>query len=128
MEWTVDASFGVPVPLVDSLAVIDGAEELLTPGQIAERTVTSSATMTATLDALERLCWAGRLPNPVDRRSALIVITERGRIAGRSLPAGVRVLEQAVLGALSEAERRTLMGLLASSSPALPPTRADSKR
>ena len=108
---SVDASFGVPVA-VDILAVIDGAGELLTPGQISERTYTSSATMTATLDALERLGWARRLPNPDDRRSALIEMTDEGRtVADRFLP-GVRALEQSVLGALSDAERKTLMRLL----------------
>ena len=109
---SVDASFGVPMPLMDCLAVIDGAGELLTPGQISERTHTSSATMTASLDALERLGWARRLMNPEDRRSALIEITDEGRAAvDRFLP-GVRALEQAVLGALSDAERTALMRLL----------------
>jgi DNA-binding MarR family transcriptional regulator len=113
LDRAVDASFGVALPLMDTLAVIDGASELLTPGQIAERGHTTSATMTATLDALERLGWARRLPNPEDRRSALVEITDEGRsIADRFLP-GVRALEQALLSALSPTDRKALMRILA---------------
>lgn len=112
LERAVDASFGVPVALLDTLAIIDGSPELLTPGQIAERRNTSTATMTATLDALERLGWVQRLPNPADRRSALIAITDEGiSVADRYLP-GVRALEQSVLGGLSDADRKALMRLL----------------
>ena len=46
-------SMGEPHTVLNSLAVIDGAESLLTPSQVAERTIKSSGTMTATLDALE---------------------------------------------------------------------------
>jgi DNA-binding MarR family transcriptional regulator len=69
--------------------------------------------MTATLDTLERLGWAHRLPNPEDRRSALVEITDEGRsVANRFLP-GVRALEQALLGGLSDADRKALMRILA---------------
>ena len=91
------ASFGVPQPVLNALAVIDGAETTLTPSQISERTLTSSATMTSTLDALEDHGWVRRVPNPEDRRSVLIEITADGKaVADRFLP-GIRVLEQLVL-------------------------------
>lgn len=107
------ASFGVPQSVLNSLAVIEGAEMPLTPSQIGERTFSSSATMTATLDALEYRGWVRRMPNPEDRRSLLIEITEEGRaVTDRFLP-GIRKLEQAVLGDLSRAEQSTLLKLLA---------------
>jgi DNA-binding MarR family transcriptional regulator len=113
LDRAVDATFGVPLPLMDALAVIDGAGDALTPGQIAERGHTSSATMTATLDTLERLGWAQRRPNPDDRRSVLVEITAEGRsIVDQFLP-GVRVLEQTLLAALSDADRKALMRILA---------------
>jgi DNA-binding MarR family transcriptional regulator len=77
------ASFGVPFALLNSLAVIEGADQLLTPSEISNRTYTSSATTTATIDALERQGWVRRVPNPEDRRSTLIEITSEGQAALR---------------------------------------------
>jgi DNA-binding MarR family transcriptional regulator len=112
IERAMLASFGVPEPVLNSLAVIEGADTLLTPSQIGERTYTSSATMTATLDILEVEGWARRIPNPDDRRSVLIEITDEGQaVADRFLP-GIRRLEQNVLAELVDAERATLLDLL----------------
>jgi DNA-binding MarR family transcriptional regulator len=106
------ASYGVPQPILTCLAVIEGAETALTPSEISERTLVSSATMTNTLDALERLGWARRIPNPEDRRSVLVEITDEGQsVADRFLP-GIRVLEQAFCAELTSAERATLLKLL----------------
>lgn len=59
---TMLASIGEPQTVLNSLAVIEGAESPLTPSQVAGRTFKSSGgheqaggTMTATLDALEFL-------------------------------------------------------------------------
>ena len=112
VERSMVATFGVPQNVLNSLAVIEGAEAPLTPSQIGERTFSSSATMTGTLDALEYRGWVRRVPNPDDRRSLLIEITDEGRaITDRFLP-GIRKLEQAVLGELSRAEQASLLKLL----------------
>jgi DNA-binding MarR family transcriptional regulator len=72
----------------------------------------SSATMTGTLDQLEYKGWVRRIPNPDDRRSVLVEITDEGTaIADRLLP-GIRKIEQAVLGGLSPSERTALLRLL----------------
>jgi DNA-binding MarR family transcriptional regulator len=106
------ASFGESQSALNSLAVIDGADVPLTPSQIAERTLSSSATMTGTLDTLEYRGWVRRVPNPGDRRSLLIEITDDGKaVANRLLP-GIRKLEQAVLDELTTTERATLLKLL----------------
>ncbi len=113
IERAMLASFGEPQSVLNSLAVIDGAETALTPSQIGERTLTSSGTMTGTLDALEYNGWVQRIPNPDDRRSVLIEITDEGKaIADRFLP-GIRRLEKALLAELTSAERSTLLKLLA---------------
>jgi len=98
---------------LNTLAVIDGAGEPLTPTQIGERVFSSSATTTGTLDALERRGWIRRLPNPDDRRSVLIEITDEGRATADEFLPGIRVLERAVLAQLTDRERATLMKLLA---------------
>lgn len=109
----MQASFGVPEAVLQALAVIDGADRPLTPSEIAERVFRSSATMTHLLDALERGGWARRVPNPNDRRSVLVEITDEGRaLADRFLP-GVRKVEIAILGDLTSAERSKLMSIVA---------------
>lgn len=113
VERTMLASFGAPQNVLNSLAVIEGADSALTPSEISERTYLSSATMTATLDALEHNDWIRRVPNPDDRRSVLVEITSEGQaVADRLLP-GIRKVERAFLSDLSDAERSTLLELLA---------------
>lgn len=113
IDRAMRASFGASQPVLNSLAVIEGADRLLTPSEISERTLTSSATMTATIDALERRGWVRRVPNPQDRRSLLVEITDEGQAVTDRLLPGIRKLDVAVLDALSGAERTTLLKLLA---------------
>jgi DNA-binding MarR family transcriptional regulator len=112
IDRAMTATFGVPQTVLNSLAVLEGAVEPLTPSQISERTLTSSATMTGTLDTLEHRGWARRLPNPEDRRSLLIEITDEGRaIVDRLLP-GIRKIEHVVFAGMTNTERRSLLRLL----------------
>jgi DNA-binding MarR family transcriptional regulator len=112
IERAMLASFDAPETVLNSLAVIEGAGEPLTPSQISERTLKSSATMTNTLDLLERRGWVQRVPNPEDRRSVLVQITDEGKaIANRLLP-GIRKMEAVVFANLSPAERAALVKLL----------------
>lgn len=107
------ASVGAGQPLLNSLAVIEGAGHPLTPSEISERTLTSSATMTSTIDALERRGWVRRVSNPDDRRSVLVEITDEGQaVTDRFLP-GIRKLDVAIFAGLSSTERTTLLKLLA---------------
>ena len=64
------ATFGIPQAVATALAVIDEAGAPLTPSQVSDRVLVASATMTATLDLLERRGWIRRIPNPADRRSS----------------------------------------------------------
>lgn len=112
IDRAMQASIGVPESALNTLAVIEGAERPLTPSEISERTFRSSATMTSILDVLERRGWIRRVPNPEDRRSVLIEISEDGyAVADRFLP-GVRKIERAVMGDLSTKELAALMNIL----------------
>lgn len=107
------ASLDAPESLLNTLAVIDGAGEPITPTEIGERTLKSSGTMTGTLDQLEHRGWIRRIPNTEDRRSLLIEITDDGQaVVDRFLP-GIRALEQSVLADLDPSEMQTLLDLLA---------------
>ena len=107
------ASIGARETVLNSLAVIEGADRPLTPGEISERTLTSSATMTATIDALEHRGWVRRVSNPDDRRSVHVEITDEGQaVTDRFLP-GIRKLDVAICAGLSSTERTTMLKLLA---------------
>ena len=106
-------TFGIPQAAATALAVIDGAGEPLTPSEVSDRVLVPSATMTATLDVLERRGWVRRVPNPDDRRSTLIEITPDGRAATDQLLPGIRTLEKTVLSALTPSERAQLLDMLA---------------
>jgi DNA-binding MarR family transcriptional regulator len=74
----------------------------------------SPHSITDIVDGLERLGMAERRPDPVDRRAKLVAITDAGRTALDAANATwERVLTQ-IFGSLSEADRETLLRLLAS--------------
>ena len=112
LDRCIANSIDVKQPIFTALAVLDGAGEALTPSEIADRVLVASATMTATLDALERRGWVRRLPNPADRRSVLVEITDEGRsVADQALP-GIRAVEQSMMSTLTTSERAQLVELL----------------
>jgi DNA-binding MarR family transcriptional regulator len=113
LERFVGAHFEMPMAAATVLAVLDGAVEPITPSQISERVLVASATMTATLDLLERRDWVRRTPNPDDRRSTLVEITADGRATADRLLPGIRAIERGALSPLTGAERVQLMDLLA---------------
>ena len=112
LDRRIRLTFGVPQAAATALAVIDGASAPLTPSQVSDRVLVPSATMTAKLDLLEQRGWIGRIPNPGDRRSVLIQITNEGRATADQLLPGIRSLERSVLSALSPDERAGLLNLL----------------
>ena len=113
IERSIWRTAGIPHPAATALAVIDGAGEPLTPSQVSDRVLVASATMTATLDLLERRGWIRRIPNPTDRRSVLIEITPDGRATADQLLPGIRAVEKSILSALTPAERAQLLHMLA---------------
>lgn len=113
LDRRVRLTFGIPQAAATALAVIDGAEVPLTPSQVSDRVLIASATMTATLDLLERHGWIRRVANPDDRRSTLIEITTDGQAAADQLLPGIRTLEKSILSALTPGERDHLLDLLA---------------
>ena len=113
VDRRVRMTFGIPQAAATALAVIDGAGVPLTPSQVSDRVLIASATMTATLDLLERRGWIRRVANPDDRRSTLIEITPDGKAATDQLLPGIRTLEKSILSALTPGEREHLLELLA---------------
>lgn len=112
LERCVEAWFDIPQTAATVLAVIEGAETLLTPSQIIDRVLAPAASMTATLDLLERRGWIERRPNPDDRRSVLIAITPAGQDVVDSMLPGIRALELETLAVLTPRERDQLMRMM----------------
>ena len=113
LDRHITATFGITQAAATALAVIDGAGTPLTPSQVSDRVLIASATMTATLDLLERRGWIHRIPNPADRRSVLVQITPDGRATADQLLPGIRTIERSILAALTPDERAHLLSLLA---------------
>lgn len=65
----------------DLLATLyrSGKPNGLTPNELRNAAVLSSGAMTNRLDRLENAGYIGRVPNPEDRRSVLIRLTESGK-------------------------------------------------
>jgi DNA-binding MarR family transcriptional regulator len=112
LERCVEAWFGIPQPAATVLAVVEGADGPLTPTQISERVLAPAASMTATLDLLERRGWIERRANPQDRRSLLIAITPEGQDTADRLLPGIRALERETMAALTAKERDQLLRML----------------
>jgi DNA-binding MarR family transcriptional regulator len=97
----------------ETLAVLEGAGQPLSPTEIAERLIVTTASVTSLLDTLERRGLVERRPDPTDRRKLLIVITPDGKaIVDQFLPEVV-ALQTAALATLNETQRRQLVELLA---------------
>jgi DNA-binding MarR family transcriptional regulator len=128
LERCIAQWFEMSPTAATTLAVVEGSEQPLTPSQISDRVNAASASMTATLDLLERRGWLVRRPNAADRRSVLVEVTDEGRVAADRLLPGIRVVEREVMSALSPRERDQLLRLLdkvlarAAAIAAAPPT------
>ncbi|MBG0508060.1 MarR family transcriptional regulator [Agrobacterium sp. MOPV5] len=105
---------GLSSSAFDVLATLrrSGSPYRLSPGDLLAMTMVSSGTMTNRIDQLEKAGLVERIHNPNDRRSVLILLTERGfAIVEEAAGAHVENQHRLVAG-LSEEERVTLNRLL----------------
>jgi DNA-binding MarR family transcriptional regulator len=113
-----------------NFAQVVGAEEDITPGlfgmvqviaanpglcqsRLAEAMDVDRSTIVAVIRRLEQLGLVERTPSRHDSRSHALHVTREGRATLRRVEAAVRRHEEEIARALSPAERRTLMRLLA---------------
>jgi len=88
------------------------ADTPVSPGELAGRAGVTRATMTGLIDTLERDGLVRREAAPGDRRMMRVRLTAKGRrFLERILPEYFRRIA-AVMGRLSTADRRTLVGLM----------------
>lgn len=90
-----------------------GAPYALTPTQLFEVLMMSSGGMTNQLDRLQKAGLIERRPNPADRRSMLVSLTDEGlALVNETVPQHVDN-ETRALSPLSREEQQTLNALLA---------------
>ena len=93
-----------------------GADECVpgprTPAELADASGVTRATMTGLIDTLERDGFVKREPDPNDRRMMSVRLTPAGeKFLVEFLPGHFKSIAR-LMSPLSEAERRTLVGLL----------------
>jgi DNA-binding MarR family transcriptional regulator len=83
-----------------------------TQTELAERLAVEQPTMANTLKRMERDGLVERVPDPADRRQALVTLTPRGRALEAALTASAREANAAALAGLSRDERAQFLALV----------------
>jgi DNA-binding MarR family transcriptional regulator len=84
----------------------------MSPSELGERLIVTRATVTGVVDSLERRGLVRRTPNPTDRRSLLIEITDEGLLVVQQLRTLVHLHERDWMAIFSDAELRAYIDLL----------------
>ncbi len=110
----VFAEFGLNLGEFDVLATLrrTGPPYQLTPTQMFGTMMISSGTMTHRLDRLEKAGLVARIPDPSDRRSTLIQLTDKGFGLIESAIEAHVANEHTILSRLEASEREALAKLL----------------
>jgi DNA-binding MarR family transcriptional regulator len=95
-----------------SLLMLLLANGATTAKRLARALRLSAPQLTMLLDRLQQRRWLRREPNPVDRRSQLIVLTRDGEALARRAATVSATMERSLLQRLSAAERAMLIELL----------------
>lgn len=108
------APHGLTAAKYNYLVVLYTAEKnALSLNDLATLIHTSNASVTGIVDSLERDGFLERVRHPDDRRSVIARLTPKGKaVFKRAYPAHHDRIET-IMGGLSRADRKSLMGLLA---------------
>ncbi|GAA3475807.1 MULTISPECIES: MarR family winged helix-turn-helix transcriptional regulator [Streptomyces] len=110
-------SAGMPLANVGDFDLLQalrrsGPPYALTPGQLRQALVVSSAGLTGRLNRLEREGWIARGASPVDGRSTLVGLTEKGRASFDPMVEQHFSLERDILSVLDPEERAVVADAL----------------
>lgn len=105
-------TFATTLPRFDLLAQLDRAPDGLTMGELSSRLMVSNGNVTGLAEALVREGLVSRVPEPEDRRSLRIRLTDTGKRAFDAItPIHERWIDQMMAG-LTRAEMMNLLALL----------------
>ena len=102
-----EGDYGILAPLRRA-----GPPFALSPTELARHRMITSGGMTPALDRLERKGFVTRRPNPGDRRSSLVVLTDAGLAVVDEAMSVHAAVEQRLVAALDESERASLTDTL----------------
>ena len=94
------------------LRLADHRSEARTAIEVARQLNMTPATMVNRVDRLERLGWVERVPHPLDRRSAHLVITPEGKACAERMVLRRTEERERYLSALTDSQRTRLTALL----------------
>lgn len=108
------ASHGVEPWEFDVLAALRraGSPYQLSPGRLLRATMVTSGTMTNRIDRLSRRGLVERAPDPHDRRSVVVTLTDAGRRTVDGAFESLLDRERHLLAELPESDRASLAALL----------------
>ena len=106
------AAYGITLPRFDVMAVLYGAQEGLSMGELSRRLMVSNGNVTGIVERLEREGLVRRRQRPEDRRSHLVRLTDAGRAAFEAMAAEHENWIASMLSELSEEETEQLYHLL----------------
>lgn len=104
--------YGLSVGALNTLGILVGAGEPLSPHEISERLLVTRGTVTGVLDSLEKLGFVRRIPHPQDRRKLLVEVTGALEAFSAATQGRLHRSERAWMAGLSDEEQETLYGLL----------------
>ena len=102
--------------------LLAGSGQQLSPTQLFQGLMLSSAGITSRLDRLERRDYVKRTRHPSDRRGVLVSLTDAGRKVLEQAVAADATGEQELLSALTKEDRRALAAQLKKWLAGLEPT------
>jgi DNA-binding MarR family transcriptional regulator len=105
---TVGLYWGQP-PLLRLVAEQEGASH----SELAARLGVTAATVSKTLDRMEKAGFLQRQADPTDQRVSRVYLTERGRAVQNEMHRLLRTIPQDAFAGLSAEEQRALGALLA---------------
>ena len=107
----VERRHGLSNAAAQTLAIIEGAGEPLTPSIIAGRLMITTGSMTSLLDTLERRGLIRRQAHPSDRRRLLVELTDEGEALVDAFLPEIVAAQTALAAGLSEADRAAAVHL-----------------
>lgn len=107
------APLGITPGQARALRIISHHDEPLRMAALAEHLGIVPRSATTVVDALEAADLVTRAPDPTNRRSTLVTLTDSGIAALSQMAAARRAAAEEVFASLSEQQRTTLRDLLA---------------
>ncbi|MFT5796215.1 MAG: DNA-binding MarR family transcriptional regulator [Ascidiaceihabitans sp.] len=120
------ARHGISAASFDVLATLlrTGAPHALSPNQLLATMMVTSGTMTNRIDQLEKEDLVARVQNPKDKRSVLIMLTEKGRGVTDAAVTDHVETQTRLVSTISDLERTNLNAHLKSYLSSIDPVQA----